>query len=129
MPYGPADIITDRVDGLLVKSGDVSGLRDAIAWLGERSDRELRVMRRAARLTAERYGGEAVTRRWLVELTAASNRGGARPSLAEAWSRERARECGAPYGHSSRGFAPRTEARAGARGGLTPHRHGRHIAR
>ena len=71
VPYGPADIITDRVDGLLVKSGDVSGLRDAIAWLGERSDRELRVMRRAARLTAEQYGGEAVTRRWLVELTAA----------------------------------------------------------
>ena len=54
-----------------MKSGDVSGLRDAIAWLGERSDRELRVMRRAARLTAEQYGGEAVTRRWLVELTAA----------------------------------------------------------
>ena len=34
------DIITDRVDGLLVKSGDVSGLRDAIAWLGERSGDE-----------------------------------------------------------------------------------------
>lgn len=71
IPYGPADIITDRENGVLVDSGDIAGIRDAIAWLGTRSARQLRALRWAARRTAESYGSEVVTRRWLDELSAA----------------------------------------------------------
>lgn len=55
--YGPADLITDRQDGVLVDQGDVDGMADAIAsLLGDRARRErmsLRAQKIMERLTEE----------------------------------------------------------------------------
>jgi glycosyltransferase involved in cell wall biosynthesis len=40
---GPPEVITDRVDGLLVEPGDARGLADAIAWLADDPERARRI--------------------------------------------------------------------------------------
>jgi poly(glycerol-phosphate) alpha-glucosyltransferase len=73
VPYGPADVIDGR-NGVLVPSGDVSALADAIRTLVTESPARLERRRRHARRTALRYTDEAVTASWGRELRAARRR-------------------------------------------------------
>jgi glycosyltransferase involved in cell wall biosynthesis len=77
---GPADIITDGVDGLLVPEGDQAALTAALCSLIESPARRLE-MGRAARRTAQRYQLDVIGARWeqiladLVERKAHATRG------------------------------------------------------
>jgi glycosyltransferase involved in cell wall biosynthesis len=66
-PRGPAEIIHDGVDGLLVPEGDIPGLGDALAELAADTPRRVR-MGAAARETAGRYAAGAVAARWRALL-------------------------------------------------------------
>jgi glycosyltransferase involved in cell wall biosynthesis len=66
-PRGPAEIIRDGVDGLLVPEGDVAGLGDALAGLATDGERRAR-MGAAARERAERYAAGAVAAQWRALL-------------------------------------------------------------
>lgn len=72
--YGPADIITDGVDGFLIADGDIAGLAAAIAKIQSMPDAELEQMREAARRRSADFNDRAITRRWAEELTAARER-------------------------------------------------------
>jgi glycosyltransferase involved in cell wall biosynthesis len=61
---GPAEIITDGVDGLLVRPRDVRGLADGLLRLMD-DEEERRRMGAAAILTAGRYDLPSITARWL----------------------------------------------------------------
>lgn len=62
-PYGPADIITDGVDGFLIKNRDVNELAERVCQLIE--DRELRVrMGQAAAKSAQRYRADLIMPKW-----------------------------------------------------------------
>jgi glycosyltransferase involved in cell wall biosynthesis len=62
-PRGPADLITQGEDGLLVPNGDIDGLAQGLLKLVE--DEELRRRMGAAALeTAARYDIEAIGRQW-----------------------------------------------------------------
>lgn len=62
-PYGPADIITDGVDGFLIKNRDVNEFADRVCQLIE--DRELRVrMGQAAVKSAQRYRADLIMPKW-----------------------------------------------------------------
>ncbi len=62
-PYGPADIITDGVDGFLIKNRDVNEFADRVCQLIE--DRELRVrMGQAAVKLAQRYRADLIMPKW-----------------------------------------------------------------
>jgi len=61
--YGPADIITDGVDGFLIKNRDVNEFADRVCQLIE--DRELRVrMGQAAVKSAQRYRADLIMPKW-----------------------------------------------------------------
>lgn len=61
---GPADVVTDGVDGYLVPEGDAEYLADKLAKLMD--DELLRQrMGRAARKNSERYAEEVIMRRWI----------------------------------------------------------------
>ena len=62
-PRGPADIVSDGEDGLLVPPEDVGALTAALLALIEDPERR-RAMAAAARATARRYEGEAIAPRW-----------------------------------------------------------------
>jgi glycosyltransferase involved in cell wall biosynthesis len=62
-PRGPADIVSDGEDGLLVPPEDVPALTAGLLALIEDSARR-RAMSTAARATARRYEGEAIAPRW-----------------------------------------------------------------
>jgi poly(glycerol-phosphate) alpha-glucosyltransferase len=64
MPYGPADIIDDGVNGYLVEAGDIDGLAQSIVRLGALPEEDLLSMRRAARATAEGFDDRSVTAQW-----------------------------------------------------------------
>jgi len=62
-PYGPADIITNGVDGFLVKNRDVNEFADRVCQLIE--NRELRVrMGQAAVKSAQRYRADLIMPKW-----------------------------------------------------------------
>ena len=62
-PYGPADIITDGVDGFLIKNRDVKAFADRVCQLIE--DRELRQrMGQTAIQSAQRYAPERIMPLW-----------------------------------------------------------------
>lgn len=58
---GPAEIVTDGVDGLLTPPGDVERLADSLIWLATDRGRRERLSR-AARLRARRYAPGRVAR-------------------------------------------------------------------
>jgi poly(glycerol-phosphate) alpha-glucosyltransferase len=74
IPYGPADMITDGVDGLLVRAGDVGGLAAALERLATASPEELDGMRQAAIETAARFTDASVTAEWSRVLQRAAER-------------------------------------------------------
>jgi glycosyltransferase involved in cell wall biosynthesis len=62
-PYGPADIITDGVDGFLVKNRDINEFANRVCQLIE--DKELRVqMGQAAVKSAQRYRADIIMAKW-----------------------------------------------------------------
>ena len=62
-PYGPADIITDGVDGFLIKNRDVSAFADRVCQLIE--DKDLRVrMGQAAIKSSQRYRADVIMPKW-----------------------------------------------------------------
>ena len=62
-PYGPEDIITDGVDGFLVRNRSISDFADRICQLIE--DEPLRIrMGKAAVLSAQRYAAERIMPQW-----------------------------------------------------------------
>ncbi len=62
-PYGPADIITDGVDGFLVKNRDINEFADRVCQLIE--DKELRVkMGQAAIKSSQRYRADMIMPKW-----------------------------------------------------------------
>lgn len=60
---GPAEILRDGVDGILVAAGDTDALASALAELARDPERRSR-LGRAAREVVERYGLPAVASRW-----------------------------------------------------------------
>ena len=63
-PYGPASIITDGVDGFLIKSRNVNAFADKICQLIE--SRELRMaIGKAAILSSQKYSAERVMPQWI----------------------------------------------------------------
>ncbi|WP_434612890.1 glycosyltransferase [Arthrobacter sp. A5] len=64
MPYGPADIIVDGVNGFLVKAGDVAALADSIIRQSRLDPEQLENMRGQARQTAEQFNDRSVTAQW-----------------------------------------------------------------
>jgi glycosyltransferase involved in cell wall biosynthesis len=62
-PFGPAEIITDGVNGRLVPVGNESALTDSLRWLMTHDDERLR-MGRQARESIRRFEIDAVMKRW-----------------------------------------------------------------
>lgn len=62
-PYGPADLITDGLDGFLIKNRDINEFADRVCQLIE--DKELRVrMGQAAVKSAQRYRADLIMPKW-----------------------------------------------------------------
>ena len=64
VPYGPADLIDDGRNGLLVPSGDEAALAAAVTRLASMPAPRIARMRRAARKTARAYTERAVVDAW-----------------------------------------------------------------
>lgn len=63
-PHGPADVIKDGEDGILVGNGDVSQLAGRISYLIEHREERIR-MGSAARENIKRYAPDLVMGQWL----------------------------------------------------------------
>jgi poly(glycerol-phosphate) alpha-glucosyltransferase len=72
--YGPADVITDGVDGWIVPDGDTAAMAAAIRRAVALDDAEIERMRSAARRRAQQFGERAVTEKWAGVLRAAARR-------------------------------------------------------
>lgn len=72
--YGPADIITDGVDGFLVPDGDVEALAAAIGRFVTLDGESVRRMREAAAASAQHYSDAAVVSRWAAVLEEVAHR-------------------------------------------------------
>jgi len=71
VPYGPADIIQDGVDGFLVPAGDIDALAAKVVEVATSSRRRLRGLRRAARRRARSFSPPEVLPRWADVLESA----------------------------------------------------------
>lgn len=74
IPYGPADLIDDGVDGVLVPDGDVDAAAGAILALVARAPDERDRMRQAARSAATRHDDRRIVAAWRRVLRAAAER-------------------------------------------------------
>jgi poly(glycerol-phosphate) alpha-glucosyltransferase len=74
VPYGPADVIEDGRNGLLVPSGDEAALAAAVTRLASMPAGRILEMRRAARRTARAYTESAVVASWATALAEAAER-------------------------------------------------------
>lgn len=74
IPFGPADVIRDGVNGFLIPAGDVDALAARIVALHALSPGDVAEMRQRAVATADRYSEEAVLAAWRRELRAAWHR-------------------------------------------------------
>lgn len=74
IPYGPADLIDDGVDGVLVPDGDIDAAAGAIVALVARSLDERDRMRQAARTAATRHDDRRIVAAWGRVLRAAAER-------------------------------------------------------
>ena len=64
-PYGPADIITDGVDGFLIKNRDIKAFADRVSQLIESHELRLR-MGRAGIASSKRYRSEIIMPQWVT---------------------------------------------------------------
>jgi poly(glycerol-phosphate) alpha-glucosyltransferase len=71
IPYGPADIIHDGVDGFLVPPGDAEAMADKIVEVATASRWRLWRLRRAARRRARSFSPPAVLPGWAAVLESA----------------------------------------------------------
>ena len=62
-PYGPADIITDGVDGFLVKNRDINEFADRVCQLIENKELRMR-MGQATIKSAQRYRADLIMPKW-----------------------------------------------------------------
>ncbi|MCF2587214.1 glycosyltransferase [Brevibacterium sp. UCMA 11752] len=74
VPYGPGEIITDRVDGFLVPFGDIRAIADCVRTLRTMSDLDLEKMRDAARNRASDYGSREIAQAWARVIDVTRNR-------------------------------------------------------
>ena len=65
-PHGPADIITDGEDGLIVSLGEIEKLAKSIEWMITHEEERQR-MSNNARQKAKQFTAEAIMPQW-VEL-------------------------------------------------------------
>lgn len=63
--YGPGEIITDHVDGLLAEADNVNDLANKMLWMMEHEEERL-AMGRAARQSAARYQQDVVMQQWIA---------------------------------------------------------------
>lgn len=70
MPYGPAEVIRDGVDGYLVPADDIKALTAAIRRIVRMKPAELAPMREAAHRRALEFNDEHVTARWAAIMQA-----------------------------------------------------------
>ena len=72
-PYGPRNIIKDKHDGILVKSGDITKLNESIVYL--MSDATLRESYELNALyNVKQYHKDAIMKQWLDLLHNLSNK-------------------------------------------------------
>lgn len=71
IPYGPADVITDGVDGYLVADSDIKALARRIKHVSRSSPEQLAPMRLAAYKRAQDFNDEHVTDKWAAIMTSA----------------------------------------------------------
>ncbi|MGZ1490038.1 glycosyltransferase [Brevibacterium sediminis] len=69
--YGPADIITDGVNGFLVPDGDVVALARRISDLHTMDEQKLKQMREAAVMRVSGFSPEKITQLWGAALAGA----------------------------------------------------------
>ena len=62
-PYGPSDIISDKVDGLLVENGDIDTFAKAILTLME-DEVKRRAMGKNAKEAVKKYLPETIAQEW-----------------------------------------------------------------
>lgn len=62
-PYGPADIITDGVDGFLVKNRDINEFANRVCQLIEDKDLRVRIGQAAVK-SAQRYSADLIMPKW-----------------------------------------------------------------
>ncbi|WP_445966533.1 glycosyltransferase [Agromyces sp. ZXT2-6] len=79
IPYGPADLIEDGVNGFLVAPGDVGRVAAMIRQVAELSESERSALRAAARATAARFDDATIVGRWGEVQRAAARRHRAPP--------------------------------------------------
>ncbi|HEY6800803.1 MAG TPA: glycosyltransferase [Agromyces sp.] len=92
VPYGPADLIVDGVNGFLVAPGDREAAVAAIARLVELPAERRAAMRSAARAAAARHDDERIVAEWgRVERAAAQRHHREQPPLAASVDRYRLR--------------------------------------
>lgn len=85
VPYGPAEIITDGVDGFLVPYGDIEGLADCIEKLRTMERAEIERMRQDARERANAYRSQQIADEWarVIDIAYSRKVGRGTPRLAE----------------------------------------------
>lgn len=92
IPYGPADLITDGVDGFLVPDGDPGAAAEAVARLIATPSAERERMREAARATATRHDDQRIVAEWgRVQRDAAARHDRPAPPLEGSLDRLRVR--------------------------------------
>ena len=67
-PFGPADIIGDQEDGLLVPTEDVAALAEALDFMIAHPEERRRMGENARKIT-DRFGLESVMSQWEALLT------------------------------------------------------------
>lgn len=71
MPYGPAEIITDGVDGFVVPADDIDALAAVIRKVAGTRPEDLVPMREAAYRRAKDFNDEHITERWATIMRSA----------------------------------------------------------
>lgn len=62
-PYGPAEIIKNGDDGILIENGNIEKLTEAICYLIENEDKRI-FMGKQARINIQRYTKEPIMKQW-----------------------------------------------------------------